>query len=247
MISQSSVEFVTMSNEKAVKMIVPKIEKTDDEVTSITLTLPLLSAKNGYLVIHFPKEPVKKIFDQAKSLPREQQILFVQDWLVKNQNVALNKYLHDTTVHSFRCNMVSMMASSFSPSELTVLSVGTRDKPYVIDLATSKSVDKLANIKITLPLVVNFNRKEGDSFFFRVNLKLVHLTNRNLTKTTSIMVNTVRNQMNNWAEKNYINANSKQFKLALQEALSHIGVSLKEQVRRIKTKNKNTIHYLDSH
>lgn len=235
MISQSRV--VTMPPEQAAKFVIPKIEKTNNEVTSITLTLPLLSAKNSYLVIHFPEEPVRTLMDRAKMLPKEQQVSFVQEWLVKNQNIALNQYLHDTSVHSFRCDTISPIISKF---------VIPRVRPHLITL-TTKSTDKFAKIKLSLPLIVKFDKMELEPFSFHVNLRLVHLTTKNLTRTSILLTNTIRNQITVWAGKNHFNANSRQFKLALQDALSHISISLREQVRKLKHKNKTLVHYLDSH
>jgi hypothetical protein len=63
------------------------------QLRSVTLTIPLLSERNTYLVVRLPNEIVQDAVRQARELPEAERPAFLRDWVMRNQQAVLEQYV----------------------------------------------------------------------------------------------------------------------------------------------------------
>ncbi|VVC04756.1 Uncharacterised protein [Candidatus Bilamarchaeum dharawalense] len=242
-----TVEYVTLPTTQAAKMFSPNVEFVGKELRSITLTLPLLNPSDSYLIIRLPHESLKEMTQYIKTLPKNQQISFVYDWLMRNQNVALEKY-QKNKAKQFTYDIIPLKLSRIIPS-ISLNSgneLGTKESPYLPTVNFSGSVSGKGKTKVVLPLVVHVEGVES-SFHFKIDLKLIQLSKENITETSTTISHLVKGQIIKWAEERHIDTGSRDFKSALHETISTIGPNIREQIKKLKSRHSEWASYLDSH
>ncbi|MBD3210794.1 hypothetical protein GF318_05415 [Candidatus Micrarchaeota archaeon] len=70
--------------------------RSREDVRSVTLTVPLAENRRGrgvYLVMQLPREEVRRLMERARSLPEAERQGFIRNWLQRNQEAAVSRYL----------------------------------------------------------------------------------------------------------------------------------------------------------
>ncbi|MFN7991209.1 MAG: hypothetical protein U0R44_03555 [Candidatus Micrarchaeia archaeon] len=105
---QAEVQVSRLTAEAARRALSSPVEASRrGEVRSITLTIPLLSDRNSYLVVRLPDTIVQDLMRQAREVPEPQRREFITDWVMRNQEAVLEQYIAgERTRRSFRYNVV---------------------------------------------------------------------------------------------------------------------------------------------
>jgi len=90
---QADVSVRTLQAGPARTAMASPVQMRRGEVQSITLTIPLLSDRNSYLVVRLPDQAVRDLMAQARALPQEQRAGFIRDWVMRNQQAVLEQHI----------------------------------------------------------------------------------------------------------------------------------------------------------
>jgi hypothetical protein len=230
-----SVEFILIPPGK-----IPKnVEIVGGKIKAISLALPILNQKDGFLLIKFAEHELKLI-DKAKSIPNARRTKFIHDWLMKNQDIALNEYQR-TKKKSFRFPVYQPQEI---PVRLDLYGSGTRDDPYVATVLPPPSVQLkgLGQTAVKLPLIVDLD--PFGEFHFKITLKLGQLSDDNISVTSGNISFLLKRQITDLASAKF-DTGTREFRDALNDAMLSITPSIREQVRKIKFKHPDWVKYLN--
>jgi hypothetical protein len=77
------------------------------EVRALTITVPLLSERNSYLVVRLPENLVRDVLSYAGTLPEDQRRDYLSEWIIRNQQAVLSQYIQSgRTSRAFRYDVV---------------------------------------------------------------------------------------------------------------------------------------------
>ncbi|MFH1785774.1 MAG: hypothetical protein ABH842_05080 [Candidatus Micrarchaeota archaeon] len=235
------------------KKLPQNVEILAGKVKSITLVLPLLNEKNAYLVIKLPESVLKDVLEHAAKLPEAQRTQFVQDWLMKNQDVALQQYIK-SKAKVFTLDVVPVRVAE--PSRLGTIHLekaphriglergetrilsgsGTTGDPYQATIAVSPFVrlEGVGKKAVKLPLIIDL--ESFGQFHFKITLKLGQLAEDNISVTSGSISFLLRQQITKLASTQF-DTETRDFREALRDAMSNIAPNLREQVKRMKVKH----------
>ncbi|MFH0885024.1 MAG: hypothetical protein V1861_04900 [Candidatus Micrarchaeota archaeon] len=91
---QAEVSIRNMNQSEAREAMANQVEIRRGEVRSITLTIPLLSDQNSYLVVRLPEESVRSLMDHVATLPEGERNAFIKEWVMRNQAAVLEQYIN---------------------------------------------------------------------------------------------------------------------------------------------------------
>ncbi len=63
-------------------------------VQSLTITVPLITERNSYLVVRLPANVVQDLLAHVGTLPEDQRRNYLSEWIIRNQQTVLEQYLH---------------------------------------------------------------------------------------------------------------------------------------------------------
>ncbi len=105
--ARADAEVRRMSESDATRAMENPVEFRRGTVRSVTLTIPLLSEQNTYLVVRLPESAVKDLMDRALALPEPEREPFIKEWVMRNQEALLEQYLvTEEGSRSFRYDIV---------------------------------------------------------------------------------------------------------------------------------------------
>jgi hypothetical protein len=108
---QADVNLRTLRAAEARQALGRSVEVRRGEVHSITLTIPLLTDRNSYLVVRLPDAAVQEMLGHVRTLPEGQRRAFVTNWVMRNQQAVLEQFVssggHE---RHFRYNVVPVLA-----------------------------------------------------------------------------------------------------------------------------------------
>jgi hypothetical protein len=88
------------------------VETRRGELRSVTLTIPLLSERNTYLVVRLPNEAVQEAVRQARELPEAERPAFLREWVMRNQQAVIEQYVRSgRSERRFRYDVVPVAAT----------------------------------------------------------------------------------------------------------------------------------------
>ncbi|MEW6722463.1 MAG: hypothetical protein AB1324_04325 [Candidatus Micrarchaeota archaeon] len=108
---QAPVERQTLTSAQAQRALSNPVTLRRGEVQSITLTIPLLSDRNSYLVVRLPDESVRALMSHLGTLPQDQRREFTVEWIMRNQQAVLDQYVRSGgSERRFRYDVVPIQA-----------------------------------------------------------------------------------------------------------------------------------------
>jgi len=117
---QADVNVRTLRAQQARDAIANQVEIKRGEVRGITLTIPLLTDANSYLVVRVPDAAVKELIEKAKSLPEAERPDFIREWVLKNQRAIIGQYVSSGgKARQFRYDVVPAQAVQAQPPSVT--------------------------------------------------------------------------------------------------------------------------------
>lgn len=93
MTEHADVQLRTLRANEARQALSNPVEIRNGAVRSITLTIPLLSDNNSYLVVRLPDASVQGLLTQARTLPEADRPGFIRDWIMRNQQAVIEQHL----------------------------------------------------------------------------------------------------------------------------------------------------------
>ncbi len=77
------------------------------EVQGLTITVPLITERNSYLVVRLPANVVQDLLTHVQTLPEEQRRNYLSEWIIRNQQSVLDSYIRSgRTSRPFRYDVV---------------------------------------------------------------------------------------------------------------------------------------------
>ncbi len=118
---QADVQVRTIQPPQARAAMQSPVQMRRGDVQSVTLTIPLLSDRNSYLVVRLPEGAVREMMGQARTLPPEQRAGYIRDWVMRNQQAVLEQHIRTGGGRSrqFRYNVVPVQAAAPRVGEAT--------------------------------------------------------------------------------------------------------------------------------
>ncbi len=108
---QADVQFRTIRANDARQAMANPVVLRRGEVQSITLTIPLLSGPNDYLVVRLPDEAVRGMLTHARTLPPNERTNFIREWIMRNQQAVIEQHVRSgPTTRRFRYDVVPVQA-----------------------------------------------------------------------------------------------------------------------------------------
>ncbi|NYZ74480.1 hypothetical protein H0O00_05025 [Candidatus Micrarchaeota archaeon] len=94
--TEAEVRLQTLSQSLAQRQMSSPLETSrKGEIKGMTLTVPLLSGRDSYLVVRLPEQSVKDLVDYVRSLPEKDRAGFVRQWVLNNQQAILEHYVRN--------------------------------------------------------------------------------------------------------------------------------------------------------
>jgi len=90
---QADVQLRTLLAIDARRAISNPVELRRGEVRSITLTIPLLTDRNSYLVVRLPDQAVQDLLSHVRTLPTNERNTFIRDWVMRNQQLIIEQHI----------------------------------------------------------------------------------------------------------------------------------------------------------
>ena len=90
---QADVQLRTILAADARRALSNPVELRRGEVRSITLTIPLLTDRNSYLVVRLPDQAVQDLLSHVRTLPTNERNTFIRDWVMRNQQVIIEQHI----------------------------------------------------------------------------------------------------------------------------------------------------------
>lgn len=110
--TEAEVRLQLLPAAQARKQMESPLEMRKGEIKGMTLTIPLLSGPNSYLVVKIPGQAVNELTEQVKTVPEDKRAAFIRQWVMSNQQAALEKYVRDgRTEKRFMYDIVPMRSS----------------------------------------------------------------------------------------------------------------------------------------
>lgn len=104
---QADVQRTTLSASDARRQLENPVVVRRGQVQSVTLTIPLLSERNAYLVVRLPDTVVQDLMRQAREVPEADRPAFVRDWIMRNQQAVLEQFVRaNRSERRFRYDVV---------------------------------------------------------------------------------------------------------------------------------------------
>ena len=104
---QAEVQRQTLSAADARRALENPVAIRRGAVQSVTLTIPLLSERNSYLVVRLPDAVVQDLMRQAREVPDAERPAFVRDWVMRNQQAVLEQFVRaGRTERRFRYDVI---------------------------------------------------------------------------------------------------------------------------------------------
>ena len=104
---QADVQVRTMQAAQANQALSSPVQTRRGEVQGITLTIPLLTERNAYLVVKLPDQAVRELVEKARALPENQRAAFIRGWVMRNQQAILEQHVRSPAgTKSFRYDVV---------------------------------------------------------------------------------------------------------------------------------------------
>ncbi len=77
------------------------------EVQGLTITVPLITERNSYLVVRLPANVVQDLLTYVGTLPEDQRRSYLAEWIIRNQQSVLDSYIQGgRTSRPFSFNVV---------------------------------------------------------------------------------------------------------------------------------------------
>jgi hypothetical protein len=221
------------------KNFISNVNIVAGKIKSITLALPVVREKDTYLMIRLPEQTLTELLEKSKLVPKPQRKQFIQNWLMKNQQVALDYYMKsgakDFTYDSIsvQLNRISLIPEKVKPIPRPII----KEDKHVISVLPKPTLNltKIGQANVSVPLIIDLERV--GVFHFTVKLKLGQLSDTNISTTIVSIISILQKQIAEWAANKDINTRTKEFQSALGEAMLTIAPNIREQVRRLKLKH----------
>ncbi|MFH0885023.1 MAG: hypothetical protein V1861_04895 [Candidatus Micrarchaeota archaeon] len=90
---QADVQLRTLRANEAREAISNPVDIRRGEVRTITLTIPLLTDRNSYLVVRLPDQAVQDLLSHVRTLPTNERNNFIREWVMRNQQAVIEQHV----------------------------------------------------------------------------------------------------------------------------------------------------------
>ncbi len=94
--TEAEVRMQTLPQSLAQRQMASPVETSrKGEIRGMTLTVPLLSGRDSYLVVRVPEQSVKDLAAYVLTLPEKDRSEYVRQWVLNNQQAVLEQYVRN--------------------------------------------------------------------------------------------------------------------------------------------------------
>lgn len=110
--AEAEVTLQTLPFARARRQMESPLEMRKGQITGMTLTIPLLSGANSYLIVKMPAEEVNSVLGQAQALPQDKRAAFIHEWVMSNKQAVLERYVSGGKEKRFTYGIVPVRGSA---------------------------------------------------------------------------------------------------------------------------------------